>query len=439
MKKNNFKQTEIGMIPEDWAVRTAGEFVDIEHGYAFKGEFFTDIPNGNILLTPGNFKIGGGFKKDKLKYTKEESPKDYVLKEGDIIVTMTDLSKEGDTLGYSAKVPASKGEKYLHNQRIGLLKFKSKEISPDFMYWILRTKKYNFFVVGSATGSTVKHTSPNRIKQFIFGMPINVTEQQSIASILGSLDSKIALNRSMNSTLESIGQALFKHWFVDFEFPNEEGKPYKSSGGEMMETDIGEVPKGWRVGKISDFGRIVCGKTPSKSNKEYFEGIIPFIKIPDMHNDVFVIKTEDSLTEKGKKFQENKTIPANSVCVSCIATVGLVCITDKDSQTNQQINSIVPEKSVYTYYLYYNISSMREFLKILGSGGSATLNINTGNFSNIDILIPSNEVLQKFHSTLNSSFMQIKNNLYQNENMSKIRDALLPKLMSGEIRVPANT
>lgn len=311
-----------------------------------------------------------------------------------------------------------------------------KKLNNVYLNYLLRSEIYRAYLRRIATGTTITNLSQDALYNIPVILP-SLSEQDAIVTILSSLDDKIAINQQMNTTIETIGQALFKHWFVDFEFPNEEGKPYKSSGGEMVDsgTELGEVPKGWRVGKISDFGHIVCGKTPSKSNKEYFEGGVPFIKIPDMHNKVFVITTEDSLTEKGKKFQENKTIPANSVCVSCIATVGLVCITDKDSQTNQQINSIIPEKSVYTYYLYYKISSMNEFLQILGSGGSATLNINTGHFSNIDILIPSSEVLQKFHTLLNPSFMRIKNNLHQNEKLSKIRDVLLPKLMSGEIRV----
>ncbi|MBU4245993.1 restriction endonuclease subunit S [archaeon] len=423
-----FKETEIGTIPEDWEVKVLSKIVNIIGGgtpKTSKPEYWGgDIPWISVADFVGSRRWIRDTEKHITKKGLEESSTN-ILREGQLIISARGTVGE---IGQITRDMAFNQSCYGIDGKDGVIN--------DFLYYLLRFKVRD--VQSKTHGSVFSTITRQTFDQILVAIP-DISEQHSIAAILSSLDNKIALNRSMNSTLESIGHALFKHWFVDFEFPNEEGKPYRSSGGEMMETDIGEVPKGWRVGKISDFGRIVCGKTPSKSNKEYFEGIIPFIKIPDMHNDVFVIKTEDSLTEKGKKFQENKTIPANSVCVSCIATVGLVCITDKDSQTNQQINSIVPEKSVYTYYLYYNISSMREFLKILGSGGSATLNINTGNFSNIDILIPSNEVLQKFHSTLNSSFMQIKNNLYQNENMSKIRDALLPKLMSGEIRVPANT
>jgi len=189
-----------------------------------QGEFFSEIPNENVVLTPGNIDIGGGFKSQKFKYTTEEIPADYILKEGDIIVTMTDLSKEGDTLGYAAKVPNDTAKKFLHNQRLGLLMFKPEQ-SKDFLYWVLRTRRYNKFVVGSATGSTVKHTSPDRIKQYPFASPTGRQEQSGIAKILSDLDSRTELNQQMNKNLEAIGHAIFKHWFVDFEFPNGKVSP----------------------------------------------------------------------------------------------------------------------------------------------------------------------------------------------------------------------
>lgn len=436
MIKQKFKQTEIGLIPEDWEVRKIGEFVDIKHGYAFKGEFFTDIPNGNILLTPGNFKIGGGFKKDKLKYTKEELPTDYVLKEDDILVTMTDLSKEGDTLGYSAKVPSATEEKYLHNQRIGLLKFKLKEISPNFIYWILRTKKYNFFIVGSATGSTVKHTSPDRIKQFTFGMPKKVTEQCSIAKILSDLDSKIELNEQMNKTLEQIGQAIFKHWFIDFEFPNKQGKPYKSNGGEMVDSELGEIPKTWHTYKIRDCGKVVCGKTPPTHDKNNYGSDYPFITIPDMHNQVFVTSTERKLSKQGADTQRKKELPSLTICVSCIATPGIVVLTTEPSYTNQQINSVVCNSDISPYFIYLTMKLKSEEVKLMGLGGTATLNLNTGDFERIKIITPDKKCMETFHQNIKPVFDKILNTRREIMTLSEIRDSLLPKLMSGKIRVP---
>ncbi|MCZ2130358.1 MAG: restriction endonuclease subunit S, partial [Bacteroidia bacterium] len=208
----------------EWKTYKLGDLIDVKHGFAFKGEFFSDEPTEDILLTPGNFKIGGGFKTDKFKYYKGDYPKSYVLKEGDILITMTDLSKAGDTLGYSAKIPKHTGINYLHNQRLGLVQFKSDNIDPDFLYWVLRTKPYQYYIVGSATGSTVKHTSPTRICSYEFQAPKDKGEQQQIAQILTLLDDKIELNLQMNQTLEAMAQAIFKEWFVNFNFPGFDGE-----------------------------------------------------------------------------------------------------------------------------------------------------------------------------------------------------------------------
>jgi len=200
-----------------WKEKTLANLIKIKHGWAFKGESITEDPNNNIVLTPGNFNIKGGFKNNKFKYYTGNFPDDYILKEGDVVVTMTDLSKEGDTLGYSAKLPKNK-RSFLHNQRIGLVELISNDANLDFIYWLMRTRNYQKTIVNSATGTTVRHTSPTKIQEYNFYLP-SKKEQIAISHILTILDSKIDLLRRQNQTLENIAQALFKRWFVDFEFP----------------------------------------------------------------------------------------------------------------------------------------------------------------------------------------------------------------------------
>src|SRR5690606_13634686 len=141
-------------------------------------------------------------------------PEEYILKGGDLIVTMTDLSKEVDTLGYSALVPKGTEKIYLHNQRIGLVQIKDNHVAKDFLYWLMRDNRYRSFVVGSASGSTVSHTSPSRIMEYEFLLP-TLEEQKSIASILSSLDDKIDLLHRQNATLEAMAETLFRQWFVE--------------------------------------------------------------------------------------------------------------------------------------------------------------------------------------------------------------------------------
>ena len=180
MKINTkFKQTEIGEIPENWQVKKLGKLIEIKHGYAFKGKYFSDSETEYILLTPGNVAIGGGFNSSKFKYYEGEILKDYVLKEGQTFINMTDLSKAGDTLGYSAKVPKLNNKTFLHNQRLGLVSLVSNEILEDYVYWALRSDIYRQQILGSATGSTVKHTSPDRIKNTLISIP-SIEEQKQI-------------------------------------------------------------------------------------------------------------------------------------------------------------------------------------------------------------------------------------------------------------------
>jgi len=263
-----------------------------------------------------------------------------------------------------------------------------------------------------------------------------LADQKVIAKILSDLDEKIELNNEMNKTLEEIAQAIFKSWFIDFEFPNENGDPYKSSGGEMVESELGMIPKGWRITSIKNFGDVICGKTPSTKVKENFGLDIPFITIPDMHGNTFVIKTERLLSHIGMNSQRNKLIPPFSICVSCIATPGLVSITSEYSQTNQQINSIVCHQGDHVYFVYLNMKNKSHKIRKMGLGGSATLNLNTTDFGNIKMVLPDDGRISAFNCLVEPLFLKILTNSKTNLNLAIARDLLLPKLMTGKIRVP---
>lgn len=427
--RDGFKITEIGWTPGDWEIEELSSIIDIKHGFAFKGEFFTDVPNEQVVLTPGNFNIGGGFKTQKFKYYLSDFPKEYVLKAGDVIVSMTDLSKVGDTLGYSAKIPASKNQKYLHNQRLGLLQFKSKNVNIDFIYWLLRTKKYQQFVVSSATGSTVKHTSPTRIKEYKFAFP-PVSEQKIIAEILTNLDEKIELNRQMNTTLEAISQAIFKHWFVDFEFPNEEGKPYKSNGGEMEETELGEVPVGWRVGELNEISTLMMGLSPqSASYNDIGEGFPLLNGAADFSGKII----------SPKKYTSKPTrICQKDDLLFCIrATIGNITFSNNQYCLGRGVASLTPKDSTYKEFIYFQLNYSLNYL-ISRATGSVISGLSKPDIENLKIIIPVLNQIDKFHNNMINIFDKIQKNSEENITLPNIRDALLPKFMSGEIRTIDN-
>ena len=292
---------------------------------------------------------------------------------------------------------------------------------PLFVYYSICKKDFASFNVGSAVPSL---TVPV-IEDIDILLPSKEI-QNKIVSILKSLDDKIAVNKQINDNLEQQAQALFKSWFVDFE-------PFKN--GEFVESELGMIPKGWRVVELTSFGRIVCGKTPSKTESSYYGGNIPFIKIPDMHNKVFVELSEDNLSQMGDESQPAKRIPPYSILVSCIATVGLVCINTQESHTNQQINTIIPDLPIFRYYLYQKVLSLKDYLINLGRGGTATLNVNTKIFGSIKVVKPTDELLLEYDKLVSPLFNIIEKNQQESRRLASLRDTLLPRLMSGEIKV----
>ena len=254
----------------DATLRTLGSYIRVRHGYAFKGEYFTETETPDVLVTPGNFAIGGGFLTDRPKYYAGPVPDDYILREGDLVVTMTDLSKAGDILGYPALVPRSPGSRYLHNQPIGLVAIKeSAQADKRFLFYRLRASDYRHHILATASGTTVRHTSPGRICEFATTLPA-ITEQRAIARVLGALDDKIEQNRRTARALERLAQATFRAWFVDFEpvkakaagaasFPCMPQAIFDALPTSYVDSEIGPVPQGWKVKAIATIATFLNG------------------------------------------------------------------------------------------------------------------------------------------------------------------------------------
>lgn len=283
-------------------------------------------------------------------------------------------------------------------------------------------------------GSTQKALTIDALKKLEINLP-PLEIQEKIASILSALDDKIEINNEMNKTLEEMAQTLFKRWFIDFDFPNENGDPYRSSGGKMVDSELGEIPEGWEVGAIKEIGEVITGKTPSTKNKENYGGKIPFITIPDMHGKIFITNTERYLSEIGNRVQSKKLLPVNSIIVSCIATVGLVSLNIRPSHTNQQINSIVPKSQNTLFYFFNTIKTLEDKLKMIGSAGTTTLNVNKSAFENIRIVFPNLKLMETYNNFVKNMYLKIKDNQQEIQSLTEIRDTLLPKFMSGEVEV----
>lgn len=413
----------------NWKEYKLENLIKVKHGFAFKGAFFSKEPTNDILLSPGNFNIGGGFKTDKFKYYNGSYPESYVLKDGDIIVTMTDLSKEGDTLGYSAKIPPHKGIKYLHNQRLGLLQLIDKDFNIDFIYWLLRTREYQHFIVSSATGTTVKHTSPTRICEYEFKAPDYET-QTAIAEILSSLDDKIELNNKINQELENLAQTLFKQWFIDFEFPNENGEPYKSSGGEMVDSELGEIPKGWEVKSLDEIADYLNGLALQKFPSQEGEDYLPVIKIRELRQGITQASDKASTEVPDKYIIQN-----GDVLFAWSGSLMIDFWTNGEGALNQHLFKVTSENYPKWFYFYWTKFHLDEFIKIAESKATTMGHIQRKHLTEAKVTVPNSNHLNQFNDNFENIVESIISNREENQELTNLRDTLLPKLISGELEV----
>ena len=306
-----------------------------------------------------------------------------------------------------------------------------------FIYYLL---KNNIDIIENhANGSTFKEISGSVMKSLEFGIP-SLREQKAIAHILSTLDDKIEVNNQINKTIENMAQAIFKQWFVDFEFPNEEGEPYKSSGGEMFESELGMIPKGWEVKKSSDIANVNIGKTPPRKEKECFTldpDDYKWISIKDLGNSgAYIFDSSEYLTKESIEKYNVKVVPDNTVVLSFKLTIGRVSITCGQMTTNEAIAhfNLSNKSKITTEYLYLYLKGF-DYGK-LGNTSSIANAVNSKIIKSMPIIVPDNKTIKTFSEVMESVFSKIKYTIKQSDKLIEIRDSLLPKLMSGEIRVP---
>ena len=388
-----------------------GDYIKVKHGYAFKGEFFSTDDNGVVLITPGNFAIGGGFKQDKCKFFTSLFPRDYVLHEDDLIVTMTDLSKNIDTLGYSALIPNS-NRIYLHNQRIGLVQFLSDKLDKHYLYWFMRTKFYQKTIAGTSSGSTVHHTSPDRICAVEINPP-DIVEQIKIANILDNIENKIANNHKINKNLEQQAQAYFDELFVVNADPN------------------------WSECTLSDIGSVVAGGTPSKSKPEYYaDQGIAWITPKDLslNKSKFISHGENDISELGFSKSSAAKMPAGTILFSSRAPIGYIAIAQNEVTTNQGFKSVIPNENIGTAYLYFLLKNLLPTIEGMASG-STFKEISGSAMKSVPTVMPDADTIQLFSSFCEPVFREQEILEAENQRLSALRNSLLPKLMSGELDV----
>lgn len=490
----------------EWPLYSLSEFIGIKHGFAFKGEFFQSVETDDVLVTPGNFAIGGGFKADKFKYYDGPVPEDYILEEGDLVVTMTDLSKQADTLGYSALIPTVDGHRLLHNQRVGLVEYKNDELDKTYLFFLLRSREYRNHVLGGVTGTTVKHTSPTKILSYEFRKP-PFKVQVEIGRQLIALEDKIDLNHQTNQTLEQIAQAIFKSWFVDFEptrakiiaqdmgansatqelaaqaiicgaitleqltdtepqtlstwleqsflqklsqanptgiNPDQLKTTAALLPNALVESELGEIPEGWEVNTMEDI--VDIGSAKRIFSKEYVADGVPFFRGKEVTELSEGNNINPEIFIENKRYQELKekhgAPKEHDILITSVGTIGNTYLVRKGDEFYFKDGNL-------TWIKAYKKGQISYYLKIwfdnpVGKNsignikiGSTQQAITITSINKIKLIMPSAEAHAVFSQLIQSNFDKRTENLKQIKLLSKLRDTLLPKLLSGELDVSA--
>ena len=321
-----------------------------------------------------------------------------------------------------------------------VLRKKEGYTDENYIFYLAISDLFRQIAIKSMTGTSGRQRVQTEVLKNSEIVIPEVNIQKKIASILSLLDEKIELNRKINQNLEETAQTLFKRWFIDFEFPNEEGKPYKSSGGKMIESEIGKIPEGWRVGKLGEFIKIQNGYA-FKSKDFLNKGDIGIIKIKNISNKIIDILNTDFISNDICKEVEDKYLVNNGDILIAmtgaeIGKIGIVPQNNKQLYLNQRVGKIVEVMNGGKEYSYFHLNQKKyQELIFLKSSGSAQPNISASEIENIEIIFPTLNLLNKFKDLTTENFFKIIYNLGEIEYLLKIRDYLLPRLMNGEISV----
>ena len=381
------------------------------------------IKSGIPYLTAKNI-TKSGVDYSNIDYISEETYNKHFKKKSNALTQPEKDDILYSIIGSIGGVYVVQDEKIGISSSVAIFRANSDVVIPQYLAYFLKSAFFDAQVQAIKGGVAQGFMSLGKLGSVKISYPEDIKYQEKIVKILSAYDDLIENNKKQIKLLEEAAQRLYKEWFVDLRF----------LGYEDVEI-IDAVPEGWKYRLVSEFGEVITGKTPSTSKSEYYGGEIPFVTIPDMHEKVFPLTTEKKLTRVGADTQKNKYLPANTVIVSCIATVGLVNITVEPCQTNQQINSVILSNEGDLYYFYETMKRIKALLDGVGSNGATMINVNKTKFGNIKVLYPTVDLLNKYNKFSKTIFEKILALSKEIIMAEQARDCLLPKLMNGEIEV----
>jgi len=461
----------------EWVMATFGngpvEIIDGDRGKNYPKQHELSPQGFCLFLNAGNVTVNG-FDFSSCAFISQD--KDSVLRKGKLKrqdVVLTTRGTVGNAAYFNETVPY---EKLRINSGMVILRANPAELLPHFLYLFVRSSRFMNQVASLRTGSAQPQLPIRDIKRIELPVP-PLPEQRAIAHILGSLDDKIELNRKMNETLEAMAQALFKSWFIDFDpvvinalrvgnpIPDKfaqraclrrsfgrQAAHYRDNPGALrlpedllrqfpdrfQDSELGPIPEGWEVKPIGDLVKCVGGATPSTKKPEFWEGgTNPFLTPKDMSSldSPVVLDTERHITDAGVEKISSKKLPIGTVLLSSRAPIGYLAINEVPVSVNQGIIAMICDGPLPNHYVFFWTKNNMDVIKGK-AGGTTFAEISKKNFRPIPALQPSEKVLDAFANMVGLLYQQLVENTVSCVTLAKLRDTLLPKLISGELRVP---
>ena len=408
------------------------EFIDGDRGvnYPKKSEL---LPEGDcVFLNTGNVRQNS-FDFSNLDFITKE--KDNLLRNGKLQrddIVLTTRGTVGNVALYSQEVPFSNVR---INSGMVIIRVNKNVWHPYFIYLFFQSHLFKKQISRLISGSAQPQL-PISILETVSIPQLTLDEQKEIVFNIKSIDQKIQTNNQINQELEAMTKTLYDYWFVQFDFPDQNGKPYKSSGGKMVYNPElkREIPEGWGVAKVEDIAQTGSGGTPKSTNVSYYSnGEIPWINSGELEQTV-ITSTSNFITEEGLNNSSAKLFPSGTILVAMYgATAGKVSFLTFEASTNQAICAIMLTDIRMRYYLKNVIEDLYQYLVKL-STGSARDNLSQDMIKNIKVVIPSNDILDRFYDFSNNIIKEITKKQQENEQLTQLRDWLLPMLMNGQVK-----
>lgn len=387
---------------------------------------------GFRILSANHVKFDGLSKLDTISYGSDDTYRQWMdveIERGDLLLTSE--APAGQLMLWDSD------EKVIVAQRLFGLRVDSSVVDNKFLKYFLQSYLGQKEILRNTSGSTVFGISARMFDQINVHLPTCIEAQSKIGTLLYTIDKKIQLNNQINAELKTMARTLYDYWFVQFDFPNAEGKPFKSSGGRLQYNKVLKqaIPEGWHDASVLAVAELLGGGTPTKSNTEYWNGNIPFFTPSDSDGNVYKVETEDSITSTGLDKSSTKLFSKNTVFITARGSVGRLALNSVPMAMNQSCYALRARNGISYSFLYFLTQDLINHLKVKATG-SVFNSIVSSDIKLTSLAIPiEHQVIEKFAVIAEPIFNKLEVLTNENIQLEKLRDWLLPMLINGQVTV----